>query len=275
MIRIGRYTVDKNGVKSIPQYRGFTTILVDYNSEYAELAPWNMKNEKGQYIENIIQFSKVYEEVYEIKQMLSPNDKRVIWKWDNEIHIKDNKIQKEYIRWYNSGVNNKEPVLNPNGIRNKGKNKYVIMHRKDGSFTKPIDNISARRKLFIPLYSKYVKELSLFKELKRRVIENGENLLIVEKDGPDYNLLNHYIKKYNVSPRFMHNKTIIVDKESMDILIEDKETTFGFGYILGMTLLDKDKKWNNNIVYDNVNIKGVKTFKVKNNKKKKRKIYLI
>lgn len=248
MIRIGRYTINNKQNKFIPFYKGFTTILIDYNSEYKDLAPWNLKDNDGKYIENIWQFSKVYEEVHDIRQLLSQQNPEVIWEHGEETHIKNNKLTGEYYKWRAKGISHTNPVMNPNGILKNNKHKYIIMQQKNGTFSEPLNRVDAIKQLYIPLYCSAVKSHPLFKKLKLK-LNSGTKLLIIEKDGPNPELLRHYIGTYKVKPRFFHNKTMEVTRDNINIILEDKLSMFGFGYCLAMALLDKDKEWNDNIIY--------------------------
>ena len=81
MIRVGRCSFNKNGVVTYPSCDNFTPIIVlmKGHSEWGELGPYDVKNEKGRILENIWQFSKVYEKVPKTLQRYSRYNKKVIW----------------------------------------------------------------------------------------------------------------------------------------------------------------------------------------------------
>jgi len=64
----------KGGKRIDPSFENFTPIVVltkTSKKEYADLGPYEIKDEKGRIHENIWQFSKVYEYVPESKQTTS------------------------------------------------------------------------------------------------------------------------------------------------------------------------------------------------------------
>ena len=79
--------------------------------------------------------------------------------------------------------------------------------------------------------------------LKNRLI-NGENLLIIEVDGPHQESLDYYKEKYEVGDDFIQKNTMLANDENINIMLNDTKHPFGHGYCLAMTLLDKDIEWN-------------------------------
>lgn len=229
MIRVGR--IKDTNDKLI--YEGFTPIVVMMkSSEYGSLSPYHLKDENGHIMENIWQFSKVYREVPETVQTYSRYNKSIIWKHPNEIHYKDDKITEEYKRWRKKGFENKFAVRYPVGYGNMSKCLFALVE-EDG---KKLDYIQARKKIYFPLYSKLVKKQQQFKELKER-LNKGENLLILEVDGPRQESLDYYKEKYGVDDDFIDKGTILVTKKNMKIMLNDPKHPFGHGYCLAITLL--------------------------------------
>ena len=86
-------------------------------SKYSSLSPYCLKNESGELMENIWQFSKIYRQVGKQSIKYSNWDNRIIWEHDSEVHILDNKITKEYWAWREKGFKCKYHV----GYTNRGK----------------------------------------------------------------------------------------------------------------------------------------------------------
>jgi hypothetical protein len=62
MIRVGKCKIGKYGKHTYPDYKDYTNIVVlAKSSEYGCIGPYSLKNDKGQLMENIWQFSKIYE----------------------------------------------------------------------------------------------------------------------------------------------------------------------------------------------------------------------
>ncbi|KAL9649806.1 hypothetical protein ABK040_009620 [Willaertia magna] len=251
-IRVGRRIYNKSKFND-PSYPNFTPIIVMTKStDYGAIGPYCLKNEKGQIMENIWQFSKIYETVPKAKEYYSRFDKTIIWQHPEEVHFKDNKPTKEYWLWREKGYNNKYPVRYPIGFkRQKGGNSKCVgaiynevdIDSNDKEFNyegKILNYIEARKAIYLPVYCNLVKEENQFKELKKR-LENGENLLIIEVDGPHEEDLDYYKEKYQVEDNFIEKNTIVVNEENMKIMLNDSKHPFGHGYCLGLALLGLDK----------------------------------
>lgn len=129
-------------------------------------------------------------------------------------------------------MNSKEPIRYPIGFNNRHQCLYAI---KSIDELTPLDYIESRKQIYLPLYIDLVKRESQFLELKMRLTK-GENLLIIEVDGPHQESLDYYKDKYSVNDDFIENSTILVNEENMNIMLNDEKHPFGHGYCLAMAL---------------------------------------
>ena len=106
-----------------------------------------------------------------------------------------------------------------------------------------LNYIEGRKGIYLPVYCQLAKEQPLFKALQQK-LANGENLLIIEVDGPHQESLEYYKNKYGVDDTFIQNKTMLVNSENIKIMLNDEKYPFGHGYCLAMALLNKDIEWN-------------------------------
>jgi len=81
-----------------------------------------------------------------------------------------------------------------------------------------------------------VEKEEIYAELKER-LDGGENLLIAEVDGPKEESMPYYKENYGVDDEFIENRTILVNDENMDLMLNDTRHAFGHGYCLAMSLL--------------------------------------
>lgn len=234
MIRVGRTIYDKGGNRSDPSFENFTPIVVLMNShsKYGSLGPYILKDNKGRIFENIWQFSKIYKDVPATVCRYSRWNNMIIWNHPAEIHIDaKNETTPKYWAWRKKGKYCKYAIRYPVGFNHRHKCVGTV---HNGNV---IDYIEARKQLYTPLYIELVSKQQVFKELKKR-LNNGENLLIIEVDGPHQEDLDYYREKYNVSKKFIENNTVLATKENLSILINDSKYPFGHGYCLAMALLD-------------------------------------
>lgn len=235
MIRVGRCKY-QNGKRIDPSYKGFEPIVVlTKSSKYGSIGPYVLKDNKGRIMENLWQFSKVYEEVPASKQYYSRYDNTVIWNWPAEKHFDKDKYTDEYIAWRTEGMNAEYPIRYPVGMKHRHKCLFSLSVRKGKE--KRLNYIEARKEIYLYLYSKLVKRQKQFQQLKEK-LEKGKKLLIIEVDGPHEESLGYYKEKYNVKDNFIENDTILVNKKNMNIMLNDEKHSFGHGYCLAITLLD-------------------------------------
>ncbi len=239
MLRVGRIEYNNNQQK-YPVYEGFTSIVVMMKSHsiWHPLSPYSLKYEQGQIFENVWQFSKCYETVPKSTQKYSRFNNTIIWDHPAERHIKDNKLTAEYCAWRAKGMNNKWAVRYPVGYHHRHKCVCAIWNNQSLSY------IESRKKIYVPEYCRLVKKLSSFRILQMR-LNKGENLLIIEIDGPHQESMDYYKEKYNVGDDFIQGNTILINQHNIKIMLNDVKHPFGHGYCLAMALLGKEEEWNN------------------------------
>lgn len=232
-IRVGR-RIYKNGVKD-PIFKGFKPIVcLTKSTPYGDLGPYVLKDKENRIMENIWQFSKVYKKVPYSKQRYSRWDSRIIWEHPSETHVdSEGKPNDKYWFWRKKGMNAKEPIRYPVG------KKYAktCLYSLSEDLHERLDYIEARKKIYVPLYSSLVQKQPKFKKLKKK-LENGENLLIIEVDGPHQESLEYYQKEYGVSKDFIEESTMLATKENLNIMLNDPKHPFGHGYCLAAALLN-------------------------------------
>jgi hypothetical protein len=234
-IRVGRRIY--NGKKyTDPQYDDYIPIIcMTASTAYGSLSPYVLKNDHGHIMENIWQFSKVYEKVPYTKQKYSSYDPTVIWEHPSEEHYTNGTITDAYLQWRKKGFENKYPVRYPVP--------FDYRHNCIGSIMdvdKPVllDYIEARKAIYLPMYCDLVKkDKKKFIKLKK-MLKEGKKLLIIEVDGPHQESLDYYTKKYNTSDTFIERNTVEATKENLQILLNDRKHPFGHGYCLAVALLD-------------------------------------
>jgi len=234
-IRVGR-RVYSNGGYIDPVFPGFKPIIVmTASTAYGELSPYSLTNKKGQIIENVWQYSKIYETIPDVKIPYSKYDSKIIWEHPKETHLNNGKITKTYWKWREKGMNNPYAVRYPVGYNHRHKCLYSLKDIGD-DFYLELDYIEARKEIYVPLYLDSVVHEQKFQKLKK-MLEN-ENLLIIEVDGPHSESMPYYKEKYGVEDDFIVGNTILATKENFDILLKDPKHPFGHGYCLAMALLD-------------------------------------
>ncbi len=237
MIRVGRRTYKGNSYVD-PSFEGFTSILcLTKSSKYGDLGPYVLRNSDNQIMENIWQASKIYKYVPKTIQHYSRYDKTVIWDYPAEQHLDDNNQPlPSYWQWRKKLMNNPYPVRYPVGYKSRTQC-YASLIEVNPNTYEYLDYIMARKRIYLPVYCDLVKVQPLFKQLKDKLAK-GENLLIIEVDGPHGESMPYYKEKYGISDDFIINNTILVNEFNMHILLNDPKHPFGHGYCLAMSLLD-------------------------------------
>ena len=234
-IRIGR-RIYANGSWVDPTYPGYEPIVVMTSGygKYSALSPYNLTDENGCIMENIWQFSKVYESVPESVQRYSRYDNKIIWSHPAEIHVdQDGNLTEEYLAWREKGFYNPYPVRYPVGYDHRHK---CICSLKD-VYSPQLNYIEARKEIYLPIYLELVVKEELFKVLKNKLAK-GTNLLIIEVDGPHQESLKYYRDRYGVSSDFIENNTMLATSKNLDIMLNDPKHPFGHGYCLAIALMN-------------------------------------
>ena len=234
MLRVGKCHYRTDGI-TYPSFPNFTNIIVltKGHSKWYPLSPYFLKDSKGRIMENVWQFSKVYEKVPFTTQKKSRYDSTIIWQHPEEVHFMDGKLTPEYFEWRHKGMYAKEAIRYPVGYKHRHKCLFTLKEDENGviDVDRKLDYVQARKEIYMPLYCNLVKKEKKFKELKER-LRKGENLLIIEVDGPHQESLDYYIEKYRVSEDFIQNDTMIASNENIDIMLNDPKHPFGHGYCL-------------------------------------------
>lgn len=236
MIRIGR--TDKNRGKC--DYPNFKTIIVTTKSrsgKYFSLSPYSVKDENGCIFENIWQFSKIYNTIPAVKLPYSKWDPTIIWEWPAETHMIDEKPTQAYWKWREDGMRCEYPIRYPVGFKHRTKCVCSYKNLKEDSVEGPMDYIEARKEIYLGLYGDLVKNVQEFKEIKE-MLKKGQNILIVDVDGPVQSSMGYYKEKYSVNDKWIYKDSIEVTKKNMEILLNDEKHPFGHGFCLGLELLD-------------------------------------
>lgn len=241
MIRIGRCTYDRQGKRTDPSYPGFTPIIIlmKGHNKWGSLGPYELKDDNGIILENYWQGAKCYAFVPETIQRYSRWDSRIIWQHSSEIHYDQDRDQilPAYWTWRNKLMHNLFAVRYPVGFNHRHKCLFAIkdndvIHRK-------LDYIQARKEIYVQKYCELVRQQQKFKELEQR-LDRGENLLIIEVDGPHQQSLNYYRDNYNVNDDFIEQNTMLALDENLHIMLNDDKHPFGHGYCLAIALLELD-----------------------------------
>jgi hypothetical protein len=236
VIRVGRIIYEK-GRPIHPSYPGFTPIVVlTKSSPYGELGPYVLKDDQGRIMECRWQFQKVYPWVPKIKEVASKRyDQTVVWEHPQETHITDGEPNEKYWAWREKGMANPFPVRYPVGnTSHRALCLYIL--NDDGE---KLGLVDGRKKVYLKTYCDLVKKQPKFVKLKKR-LQTGENLLIIEVDGPHQESLPYYQQTYGVDDSFIEQHTMLVTLKNIEIMLQDPQHSFGHGYCLAMALLGWD-----------------------------------
>ncbi len=260
-IRVGRIThTRETGKKQFAVTDGYTNIVVTSHNTTKlghTLSPYVLKDSKGRLMENLWQFAKIYVQVSE--------QSHKEWSHDAEVHVLNykkgqpiTKITPEYWKWRSKGMNHKYPVRYPNGYAGKAKCISCLWPSSDSPLEtleevenqyaemEQLDYISARKRVYIPLYIHLAKQTEEFAELQE-MLNHGENLQIMDVDGPDDTIYDDEVPApYNTMTKGTHGVTsgvgsIEMTEENVKALLNDPTQPFGHGYCLAVALLGKEE----------------------------------
>lgn len=236
-----------------PSLEGYENILcLTESTPYGSLSPYVLKHpielSDGSIVmanlENIWQFSKLYSSIPYSRQIKSRYQPYVIWEHPEEIHVNNNYLTSNYWLWRDKGFKNQYPVRYPVGYDYRHKCIYSVLKDPLTKQYKFLDYISARREIYLPNYlnslDPYLAETGKKKlNYLKQKISRGNNLLIIEIDGPHFESLQYYQEKYNVGNDFiLPNNVSVINSSKLEIFLNDPKHPFGHGYCLAWKLLN-------------------------------------
>jgi hypothetical protein len=257
-IRVGRILKKGTSKNKFAVTNEFKNIIVTSHNKSklgATLSPYVLEDSHGRIMENIWQFAKIYVQVSTRRQKN--------WKRDPEVHVLHfkrlgrldfSKITTEYWKWRHDGMTHRLPVRYPNGFEDKEKCICCLwptsnkLEDIDDEYTEmeQLDYITARKRVYAPIYIELAKQTEEFEELKA-MVARGENIQILDVDGPDETI---YEKKapqpYNKMAKGIHGVTsevgsIAITRENIRAVLNDPTQPFGHGYCLAVALMGKEE----------------------------------
>lgn len=240
-IRVGSRLYSSLGPND-PTYPDFSPVVcLTKSSPYGSLGPYVLRTPDGVLLENLWQFSKVYRKTPSISQKVNRYTNELCWNYPETKFFDSNNLStpnENYWTWRLEGMQNPHPVRWPVG---KPYSKKCLYSIPDSDHDLRLGYVEARKAIYLKPYLEAVVKQKQFKELRTRV-EEGENLLIIEVDGPHQESLDYYISEYGVEETFFEGSTVLATKRNLEILLNDPKHPFGHGYCLASALLGFGEK---------------------------------
>lgn len=232
-VRVGRRKYFAGGTYVDPAFPGFTPVVsMTPSTKFGCISPYVLKTPDGVVLENAWQFSKVYPQVPATRQVYSRYDARVIWEHAAETHYTNGTLMPEFFAWRSKGFSCADAIRYPVGLKH--------MHECIGAFLpgsdELLDYVSARKRIYVPLFLEAVQRAPAFISLQER-LARGENLLIIEVDGPHQETIEHYKHTYGVDSTFIERDTTLATPRALNIFLHDTKHPFGHGYCIAWALL--------------------------------------
>ena len=243
-VRVKRSLTHETQGVDVVNFPDFTPIVVlTKSSAYGAIGPYVLRDDKGRILENVWQGSKVYEKVPQICDRNRHNG-TLVWEHGEETHVEfdcDTKkfsVTKDYLAWRNKLMNWRVPVRYPVGYHHRHTCLFAMKEDDGGRIVpKTLGYVNSRKHIYVPIYDKAVRKAPLFHKLKER-LNLGENLMIIEVDGPHEESLDYYKKNYDVGDDFIVGSSIEASHRNLEIMINDTLHPYGHGYCLAAALLD-------------------------------------
>lgn len=225
-VRVAKYYPGR----PLPVTPGFRSVLIHVSSTGmgGPLSPFVLKNERGQLLENVWQFAKLYSRVTEQRSLIKGTN-TVIWEHPSEEHLdaETGEPNDAYWAWRQKGMDNSLAVRYPNGYHGRTKCIGAIWPGEPGR----LDYIQSRKKIYCAEYARLAPKTAAFKTLLN-LLEKGENLQLVEVDGPDPTL--KYAPYDQISPA---DSGMLMNEANIRLLVEDVRKPFGHGFVIAALLL--------------------------------------
>lgn len=244
-IRVGRRVFTAGGGFTDPSVPDYTPIVsLTKSTQYGCLSPYELTDTSGRLLENVWQFGKIYRSVPPSTQRLNRYSSTIAWQWPAEVHWDEmwDAPTDAYWTWRQAGMACPHPVRYPVGYNHRSKCIGYIVEDEPSPKRLDVtilDYVAARKRVYLPMFADAVRRHPEFAKLRQR-LGRGENLMIIEVDGPHQESLKHYQETYGVDADFIVDNTMLATEENLHIMLEDTRHPFGHGYCLAAALLDID-----------------------------------
>ena len=138
-------------------------------------------------------------------------------------------------KWRKAGFENDKAVRYPNGFNHRSECKFSLWQNDKGEWER-LDYVRARAKIYASVYEDLVKKEDDFKKIKT-MLQNGQNILLVDVDGPKYAEDAPYNQTEDCS--------IEINEETLPLLLKNTSQPFCHCYALAGTLLGLENVWRN------------------------------
>jgi len=248
-VRVGRVPYARGRQCPLPSYPDHTNVVcLTASSPYGSLSPYELRDKDGRCLENLWQFAKIYSTVPAVSRKQSRRDGAVVWDHPAETHVMKGEILPAYWGWRKKGMDTVEAVRYPVtfDLDRRASCRGALWNPEPGadqsvpwvgaSVAACLDYVQARKTIYVPIYEAAVREQVQFKDLVAR-LKAGENLLIIEVDGPHQESLQYYMDTYSVTSDFIEGGTVLATEGNLDILLNDTLHPYGHGYCLARCLI--------------------------------------
>lgn len=203
-----------------------------------DLSPYVLRDEQNRLLENVWQFSKVYDVVQAQSVPLNryQPSRGLIWSHPAEKHwnSETNEPTNEYWLWRRKGETNKYAVRYPAGYLARHKVKFCLWNNS-GKWQR-LGYIAARKKIYVGEYVRLTKNHPAFGNLQK-MVNSGTNIQLVEVDGPDPGFTTpegNYFPYTEISLKY---PGLLLSEDVVKTLVNDPKKPFGHGFVIGSLLL--------------------------------------
>jgi len=265
-IRIGTRKYNSDGTFVDPSFPDFTPcVCLTRSTRSGSLGPYEVCvtekcPEKGGTIESVWHSFKILPEIPEALCRVSRYDRTITWQYPAVSHVPDlqngDVDMKAWLIWHDKLALSKYPirypftfspevrattlgVLAPERLKEYRANPESI---KINAKRDLLGVAEGRRQVYFRYYIPAVKLQPKFKELQRRY-DQGENLLIIDVDGPRQESLDYYREKYGVRADFIEQDTILATLENCRIMLRDPKHSCGHTFGLAMSFSRQESQF--------------------------------
>lgn len=256
-IRVGTRKYNPDGSYSDPKYKDYIPcVCLTASTTYGSLGPYVVRvveegDEKGALIENVWHSFKVLPTIPAVKSFVSRYDKTTAWEYGSCNHIKEGSSTVDmvsWLLWHDKLSHNAYPVRYPFSyspeIRSTTRGvidpDVVQTYRKNNNVQVFSDSLlgvaEGRKKVYFRYYIPAVKLQPKWHKLNA-MLQSGENLLLIDVDGPRQESLDYYKRVYGVGDDFIESNSQMISGEVLKIMVNDIKHSCGHTYGLAASLL--------------------------------------
>ncbi len=263
-IRVGTRSYDSTGKFEDPRFEGYLPcVVLTRSTKYGSLGPYVLRvleegPEQGALIENVWHSFKVVPAIPAVSEKVSRYDSTVAWSWpavqNNLLPSSEGTLvnMPQWLKWHQALNANSHPIRYPCSFSPEVRAstagsippELLTAYRKEPRMLIKTSDLlpvgPARKRIYFRYYIPAARAERQYLEL-RQLLASGQNLLLIDVDGPREESLDYYRQTHGVPENWISQRSVRIDARTLEILVSDPKHSCGHTFGLAAALLGLER----------------------------------